>query len=78
MIREFGEPSCSIAKMGSRVASSCPPMTLREREALDAVQIGFLIPPLPNIYLASATEVLTKAVSPSKPLEILTNYGSSC
>ncbi|KAH8674432.1 hypothetical protein BGZ60DRAFT_429438 [Tricladium varicosporioides] len=46
--------------MGSKIASSCPPMTLREREALDAIQLGFLIPPLPRIFQASATQVLTK------------------
>ena len=63
------ESSCSIAKMGSRIASSCPPMTLREREVLNATQLGFLIPPLPSIFQASATQVLTKTVCPLKPLQ---------
>ena len=70
-----GESSCSIAKMGSRIASSCPPMTLREREILNAIQLGFLIPPLPSIFHASATQVLTKTVCPSKPYK--SSYKSS-
>jgi len=37
-------------------------MTLREREVLNATQLGFLIPPLPSIFQASATQVLTKAL----------------
>ncbi|KAG9229342.1 hypothetical protein BJ875DRAFT_200917 [Amylocarpus encephaloides] len=59
---EIDESFYSTAKMGSRIASSCPPMTLREREALDVIQIGFVIPPLPKFFLVSATEVLTKAL----------------
>ena len=45
-------------------------MTLREREALEATQIRLLIPPLPSIFLATATQVLTKAVkTPTKHYE---------
>ncbi|KAI9779638.1 MAG: hypothetical protein M1839_007303 [Geoglossum umbratile] len=36
-------------------------MVLREREVLDAIQLGFLIPPPPSIFQASATQALTKA-----------------
>jgi hypothetical protein len=50
-------------------------MTLRERKALDAVKLGFLIPPLPSIFQASKTQVLTKAVSPLENLQILTDSG---
>jgi len=53
--------------MGLRIASSYPSMTLREREVLNATQLGFLIPPLPSIFHVSATQVLTKTVCPSKP-----------
>jgi hypothetical protein len=49
--------------MGPKIPSSCPPMTLREREALDAIQLEFLILPLPRIFKASATHVLNQAVS---------------
>lgn len=38
-------------------------MTLREREVLDEIRLGFLIPPLPSIFPATATQVLSKAVS---------------
>jgi hypothetical protein len=68
-IRELASLSCSMAKMGSRIASSCPPMTLREREVLNTIQLGFLIPPLPSIFQASATQVLTKAVGPLETLQ---------
>jgi hypothetical protein len=70
-----GESSCSIATIESRIALSCPPMTLREREVLNAIQVGFLIPPLLSIFHASATQVLTKTVCPSKPYKPL--YKSS-
>jgi len=35
-------------------------MTLRQREVLEATQVQFLVPPLPSIFLATATQVLTK------------------
>ncbi|MCJ1318102.1 hypothetical protein MMC15_003429 [Xylographa vitiligo] len=44
-------------------------MTLREREVLNATQLGFLIPPLPSIFQASATQVLTKTVCPLEPMQ---------
>ncbi|KAI0126992.1 hypothetical protein BJ170DRAFT_425728 [Xylariales sp. AK1849] len=48
--------------MGSRIASSSAPMTLQEREVLNKIQLGFLIPPLPSIFPATATQVLTTAL----------------
>jgi hypothetical protein len=49
-------------------------MALREREALDAIQLGFLIPPLPSIFQANAAQVLTKAVRSLKASKIDINY----
>jgi hypothetical protein len=72
------ESSRLIANMGSKIASSCPPMTLGERQALDAVKLGFLIPPVPSIFQASKTQVLTKAVSSLENLQIFTDSLSSC
>ena len=39
-------------------------MTLKQRELLNEVELGFFIPPLKSIFRASATQVLTKSASP--------------
>jgi hypothetical protein len=63
--------------MESKIASSCPYMTLREREVLNATQLGLLIPPLPSIFQSSATQVLTKTECPLETLQILADWVSA-
>lgn len=60
--QQASEKHLLSCEMESRVALSCPSMTLRQREALEATQVQFLVPPLPSIFLATATQVLTKDV----------------
>ena len=60
-------------EMEARVASSCPPMTLRQREVLEATQVHFLVPPLPSIFLATATQILTKDVKSYQESLIIAN-----